>query len=221
VLSLERRSELEFIDRIRPVQDEEILIELDQRLEEMLGAPLEAVEHDLSCVVPMELAGESESLHAHKVRLGIGVRTVREMSLADLLNRAHILREGSRLEGLREGKVQSFSDEGGTELVAGTRAIEWLEAVVSLDPRNFAIVDGDWYEIDAGYRDRLRELVQALLDVKSDLELPKWRRGRTEREFNESAAVGSPLICLDRKRRQGRVRSPLGIRGLRSTRSGQ
>jgi uncharacterized protein (TIGR04141 family) len=81
------------------------------------------------------------------------------------------------LTDFREGKVQAFSDGAGTDLIAAARAIEWLEAVVFIDPRHFAIVDGDWYEIDADYRDRLRELVQGLLDAKSHLVLPKWRRG--------------------------------------------
>jgi hypothetical protein len=38
VLDLERRSELEFIDRIRPVQDDALLIALEPQLEAMLGA---------------------------------------------------------------------------------------------------------------------------------------------------------------------------------------
>ncbi|MEV8374750.1 TIGR04141 family sporadically distributed protein [Kribbella sp. NPDC056861] len=201
VLDRNRRPELEYIDRIRSVQDDTLAGLLDLDLEGLLGSPVDAVRHCLSSVVPMDLAEHTEEIHGYLVRLGAGTRKASEITLEGLLDRAHILRPGTRLQGFREGRVQAYADEACTLMLGGNRAVEWLEAVLSMDDRHFAMVDGHWYEIDAEYRDRLRERVRQVLDVRSALELPPWQSGDSERQYNENAELDKDLglLCLDRK----------------------
>jgi uncharacterized protein (TIGR04141 family) len=44
-----------------------------------------------------------------------------------------------------------FADDDGTERLAGSSAIKWLETEVSIGARRYFLLDGQWYEIDAAY----------------------------------------------------------------------
>ncbi|TDO51568.1 uncharacterized protein (TIGR04141 family) [Kribbella sp. VKM Ac-2527] len=201
VLDRERIADLEFADRMRPLQDTDTVARLDDDLEVMLSSNANEVGHRLSSVVPIELADAIDDVRAFKVRLnGVSGRET-EVTADNLLNRAHILRAGTRLQAFREGRISAYADDGGSHLLGGTKAIEWLEAVTTIDDRHFALVDGHWYEIDTDYQERLRRTVSELLEVRSDLVLPDWRAGQSERTYNEDAALDPDLrlVCLDRK----------------------
>lgn len=71
--------------------------------------------------------------------------------------------------------MYAFKDEACTHSVGSSKAIQWLEATAVLpEDRHFAMVDGRWYEIDAG---------------------------ETERDYNENSALDSDFdfVCLDRR----------------------
>jgi uncharacterized protein (TIGR04141 family) len=201
VLDRERIADLEFADRMRPLQDTDTVARLDDDLEVMLSSNADEVGHRLSSVVPMELADTIDDVRAFKVRLNGASRRETEVTAENLLNRAHILRAGTRLQAFREGRISAYADDGCNHLLGGTKAIEWLEAVTTIDDRHFALVDGHWYEIDTDYQERLRRAVGELLAVRSDLVLPDWRAGQSERTYNENAALDPDLdlVCLDRK----------------------
>ncbi|WP_170284783.1 TIGR04141 family sporadically distributed protein [Kribbella amoyensis] len=201
ILSRERRPELEFIDRIRPIRDTELVDRLDDEIDQLLSGTPDEVSLRLSAVVPMDLAERIEDVRAFKVRLEKSNRTYDEITLDVLLNQAKVLREGPRLQAFRDGRVYAFKDEACTHPVGSSKAIQWLEATAALpEDRHFAMVDGRWYEIDADYRVRLRQRVHELLEVASDLKLRAWRAGETERDYNENSALDPDLglVCLDR-----------------------
>ncbi len=156
VLDRERIADLEFADRMRPLQDTDTVARLDDDLEMMLSSNVDEVGHRLSSVVPMGLADAIDDVRAFKVRLNGGSRRETEVTAENLLNRAHILRPGTRLQTFREGRISAYADDGCNHLLGGTKAIEWLEAVTIIDDRHFALVDGHWYEINVDYQERLR-----------------------------------------------------------------
>ncbi|WP_432874810.1 TIGR04141 family sporadically distributed protein [Kribbella sp. CA-245084] len=201
VLSRERKAELEFADRMRPLQDTDLLARLDAGLEEMLSSNLDEVEHRLSSVVPTDLADQIDDVRAFKVRLGGTSRIATEITVENLLGRAHILKPGTRLQAFREGRISAYTDDGCSYQIGSAKAIEWLEGIATLGDHHFALVDGHWYEIDTEYQVRLRHAVRELLHVRSDLELPAWRKGESEGDYNDNAALDPDLglVCLDRK----------------------
>ncbi|WP_328997882.1 TIGR04141 family sporadically distributed protein [Kribbella sp. NBC_00709] len=202
VLNRERRPELEFIDRITPVRDTDLVDQLDDDIENLLTDTPENISHRLSAVVPMDLAEGIEDIRAFKVRLGKSNRTSLEVTLDRLLNQARIVRERPRLQAFRDGRVYAFKDEACTHPVGSSKAVQWLEATAVLPKdRHFAMVDGRWYEIDAEYRNRLRQRVHQLLETRSALALRAWRPGETERDYNENSALDPDFnfICLDRR----------------------
>ncbi|WP_281385572.1 TIGR04141 family sporadically distributed protein [Microlunatus parietis] len=201
VLDRARVTDLEFADRMRPLQDIDTVTRLDKDLELMLGNKADEAGHRLSSVVPMELADAIDDVRAYKVRLNGVSRRESEVTVANLLNRAHILRAGTRLQSFRDGRISAYADDDCDHLLGGTKAIEWLEAITNFDDRHFALVDGHWYEIDADYQERLRQAVNELLKIRSDIVLPDWRVDQSERDYNEAAAFDPDLhlICLDRK----------------------
>ncbi len=120
ILSRDRRSELEYIDRIRPVQESEVVDRLDDDLESLLNGGTNEIGHRLSAVVPMDLTEQLEDIRSYKVKLGQGTRTVDEITLDGLLNHALVLRPGSKLQEFREGRVHAYNDEARTDLIGST-----------------------------------------------------------------------------------------------------
>ncbi|ADB33457.1 hypothetical protein Kfla_4425 [Kribbella flavida DSM 17836] len=201
VLARERQPELEFADRVRPLYDKTLLAQLEADFEALLSSTPDEVRHRLSSVVPTELAELVDDVRTFKVTLGGGTRTTTEIAVENLLNRASILQAGTRVRAFREGRITAFQDDGASYSVGDARAIDWLEAVLPVDDQHFALVDGQWYEIDAGYQVRLQEHVEELLAVHSDLVLPDWRPHHTEGQYNDAAGLDPDLglVCLDRK----------------------
>jgi uncharacterized protein (TIGR04141 family) len=87
-----------------------------------------------------------------------------------------------------------------------TPAIRWIEASVSLGPRRFVLLDGEWYELGANYLAQLRQDVERLLTRSSGVvTLPGWKRRANgkyeeEKDYNDRVADGDPrYVRLDRR----------------------
>jgi uncharacterized protein (TIGR04141 family) len=83
------------------------------------------------------------------------------------------------------------ADDDGDEILARAKADKWLEASVSLGPRRFFLMDGDWFEIGADYVRSSREAIGRLFSATPSLDLPPWYlpKGRTEYDYNSFAAA--------------------------------
>lgn len=201
VLARDRHPELEFADRMRPLYDTALLDRLEQDLETLLTSNADEVQHRLSCVVPTQLADDVDDVGAFKVTLSGGTRIEPAITIDNLLNRARILQRGTRVPAFRDGRIAAYKDAACNYPIGDAKAIEWLEAVTIIGDQHFALVDGQWYEIDTDYQTRLRTRVAELLRIHSDLVLPEWRSGQTEGQYNDDAALDPDLglVCLDRK----------------------
>jgi uncharacterized protein (TIGR04141 family) len=206
----------EFVAHVQPVADPDALAALDGELEALLAwddADL-AAEY-LVPVVPGSVLKHYHEARSISVKIGGARATVPHgtLTLDDILRRARLQDDGTRLAALRKGRVTLNSDEDGRQVLACADADHWLEASLSLGSRRFVLLDGEWFEIGAGYVRTSRDAIARLFPDVPSVALPAWSltSGRTERDYNEFVAAQFPdqFLCLDRN--QG-MRSPLGAR---------
>jgi uncharacterized protein (TIGR04141 family) len=151
--------------------------------------------------VPAKFLAESAEARSFLVRIGSAPpRLVAELDLTDILRRTRLQQPGRRGDALRRGDIAMFFDADGQDLIGSARAIKWLEVSLSVGPRRFFLIDGDWYEIDVGYLNTHRATVGRLLSKACSLDLPPWSLGWTEREYNEWVPpCREGFVCLDRR----------------------
>jgi hypothetical protein len=63
---------------------------------------------------------------------GVPARLVGEVDAAGFLRRTRLPQPGAEVSALRQRCVQMFADDEGAERLAGSSAIKWLEAEVSI-----------------------------------------------------------------------------------------
>ncbi len=203
-----------FVDHVQPVTDPDTVADLNADFEELLSWDADVAAEYLVPVVPGSVLKHYHQAHSTTVKIG-STGTIRHgaLGLDDILRRTRLQREGMRLAVLRRGRISFNSDEGGRQLLAGADADHWLEANLSLGPRRFVLLDGEWFEIGAEYVRTSRDAIARLFPDVPSIALPAWSLPslRTERAYNEHVADLFPeqFLCLDRN--QG-MRSPLGAR---------
>lgn len=212
------RSDLAFVESIVPVSASATCEQLDKRLDVLLKGGSTADEA-LSVTVPISMLDQLPQTRLFQVKIGSAVpRSMVEMSLEEILLRTRLQDDGMRVGRLRAGRVEMFSSSDGRQSLGRTPAIRWLEASVSLGPRRFILIDGEWYELGAGYLAQLKQDVQQLLThASSTITLPGWRRGadgkyEPEADYNDRVADGDRrYVRLDRRLVQSRPGRSSGI----------
>ncbi|WP_214103526.1 DUF6119 family protein [Acrocarpospora catenulata] len=188
---------LEFVDHIRPVMDSARTRRLDAALDDALGRTDDPI--DLVCAVPADcLPGYAQACR-FDVKIGTACQRLTEFDADHIRLRARLQSPGRRVEALRKGKVKMYRDPEGTLEVGGSAAIKWLEVVLTLDGRRYFLLDGDWYEIDAGYLDtKLTEIIP-LFVPRPSVDLPLVHPGQDEQSYNTYVSdVRDGYLCLDR-----------------------
>ncbi|MFB6836700.1 TIGR04141 family sporadically distributed protein [Streptomyces sp. NPDC056361] len=200
--------ELEFVDRIVPVDDSATTEALDRALDERLGFP---ADERITVSVP---SGHHEAYaEATTYLIRINSTDPRRSNSFDLnyaLGRARLAPPGRRLAVLREGTVTLARDRRAkaVDALAVTDALSWLEAEVSLGPRRFFLLEGEWYEVGSTYVEESRATVAALLPRVPSVAMPAWDSGESENAYNNRVADERPgWLCLDTKNITNPLRS--------------
>jgi uncharacterized protein (TIGR04141 family) len=180
------RFDLVFVENIVPVTSVTTCARLDEQLELMLAAGPGTGE-GLSVAVPVQVLDQLPQARLFRVKIGgAAPRGVVEVRLDDILGRPWLQPDGRRVEALRAGWIEMFSSSDGRGPLARTSALRWIEASASLSARKFVLLDGEWYELGAGYLAQLRQDVERLLTCSSGVvSLPGWKRkadGKYEEE---------------------------------------
>lgn len=191
---------LEFVDHIVPVKDQGTIDELDLVLDDVLGRPADG---RVSVAVPTEHHEAYEAATAYRTRINSdGAYRSDAFDLDYVLTRARLAQRGRRLDALREGTVMLLRDRwaGTAEMLAATSAVHWLEAEIALGARRFCLMDGEWYEIGAGYQRENSAVVAGLFRASPSFDAPPWEPDMSENDYNNSVADARPgWTCLDTK----------------------
>ena len=204
-----------FVEHVQPVTDPDTLADLNGEFEELLSWDADVAAEHLVPVVPGSVLRHYHEAHSLTVKIGNASLNVPHgpLKLDDILHRTRVQRDGTRLAALRNGRVALNSDEAGRQVLAHADADHWVEANLSLGPRRFALLDGEWFEIGAEYLRTSRDAIARLFPDLPSVTLPAWSlpARRAERDYNEYVAARFPgrFLCLDRNQV---VRSPLGAR---------
>lgn len=192
---------LEFIDHIQPVHEAALLRELDAALEELLDRGLDEAGEHLAPVVPSTCLRHIADTHSYLLRIpSRRAHTFDHLDLEVFLERLEHHQLGQRVQALRKGRLHLCADGNGKDRLAGAMAIKWLEASWSLGDRRFHLLDGQWYEIGAGYLATVTAHVKEILARVPSLDLPAWKRGWTEQDYNEKVPERRDgYLCLDRQ----------------------
>ncbi|MDJ0465259.1 TIGR04141 family sporadically distributed protein [Streptomyces sp. H27-C3] len=184
--------DLEFVDHIVPVTDAVTLAGLDASLDRHLGAPPDG---RISFSVPLDLHDTYAEATAYRTRIGTTEAYLSDdFDLAYVLTRARISRPGSRLAAVRDGTVTLHRDPSPRSSVplATTHALDWIQADISLGSRTYCLLDGDWYELGAGYIDSVRDDLRRLFTDAAVYGLPHWPEVANERAYNRAVAKARP-----------------------------
>ncbi|MFG3086149.1 TIGR04141 family sporadically distributed protein [Streptomyces antibioticus] len=192
--------ELEFVDHIVPVNAPATLDALDEALDDRLGRPADG---SVSVAVPSEhhMAYAEATTYLTQINSPGALRSD-DFDLGYVLTRARLAPPGRRLRVLREGTVTLAGDRRGraADTLAVTSALTWLETGVSLGPRRFFLMDGEWYEAGAAYVEECQAAVRALFSPSPSVALPSWADGESENTYNNRVADDQPdWLCLDTK----------------------
>ncbi|MGI8336753.1 DUF6119 family protein [Actinomadura scrupuli] len=191
---------LKFIDYVQPVQDQATLDQLHHVLEELLARGLDDADAHLAPVVPTSCLRQMADARSFRIKIGKSRATVSDhLDLDIFLERLSWQDPGQRVQALREGRVHLCAAGNGKDLLTGTMAVKWLEATCSLGSRRFHLLDGQWYEIGAGYLEAVRGEIERILGAPPSLDLPPWRPDWTEGDYNQSVPqLREGYVCLDR-----------------------
>ncbi|MET9100697.1 TIGR04141 family sporadically distributed protein [Streptomyces antibioticus] len=192
--------ELEFVDHIVPVNAPATLDALDEVLDDRLGRPADG---SVSAAVPSEhhMAYAEATTYLTQINSPGALRSD-DFDLGYVLTRARLAPPGQRLRALREGTVTLAGDRlvRAADTLAVTNALTWLETGVSLGPRRFFLMDGEWYEAGAAYVEECQAAVRALFSPSPSVGLPSWADGESENAYNNRVADERPdWLCLDTK----------------------
>nr|WP_062341599.1 DUF6119 family protein [Herbidospora sakaeratensis] len=163
--------------------------ELDARLDARIDTRADGAAVTWQAVVPPACRAAHTRADRYRVKVG-SVSGYRDaVDVGYLLQRALLQPAGARVAALRSGTVRMYA--GRTD-IGGARALAWLQAV--MDDR-WALVDGDWHELDP------ERLAAALATVRplfgADPELPDWRPGESPRVYAANAGNLRPdLLAL-------------------------
>ncbi|QYX76980.1 TIGR04141 family sporadically distributed protein [Streptomyces akebiae] len=193
--------ELEFVDHIVPVSAPTTLDALDEALDDRLGRPADG---SISVCVPSEhhMAYAEATTYMTQINSSNGALRSDDFDLGYVLTRARLAQPGQRLKALREGTVTLARDRRvrAADTLAVTSALTWLETGVSLGPRRFFLMDGEWYEAGAAYVEECQAAVRALFSPSPSVSLPSWADGESENTYNNRVAADRPdWLCLDTK----------------------
>ena len=192
--------DLAFVEHIQPISSKTLLAQLNARLDDLLGEP-EPSADQLTLAVPESALAHLSYTHAFRVRIGsASPRTVPELHIDDVLRRTRLQSSGHRVDTLRNGWIELLASDDGAQTFGRVPALKWIEATGSLRERRFFLLEGQWYELGVGYYDEVRHDVARLLThTGPSLDLPAWRAGMHETDFNLHAAdVRRNIVCLDR-----------------------
>ena len=201
--SPEPENALRAIAQVRPLRPGHRLIsELDGHLSEALGGA-EVGRLDLGWPVDSSIDfSEAESFCLTSLWLGRKIHIQAPLTLSDLVDKARRLNVSSRMEALKKGHVQAYSDVGGTEkLGGGNSARKWISYEILIDNNRYVLRGGKWYRIGEAYVQQIRDEVARLLARKASLNFPLWTpTGRRDDEnlYCHEVARCPDLICLDR-----------------------
>jgi uncharacterized protein (TIGR04141 family) len=163
-----------FVDHVQPVTDSGTLADLNADFEELLGWDADVAAEYLVPVVPGSVPKRYHQAHSITVKIGsAGAIRHGALGLDDILRRTRLQREGTRLAALGRGRISLNSDEDERHLLGGVDADHWLEANLSLGPRRFVLLDGEWFEIGAEYVRTSRHAIARLFPTSPPSRSPR------------------------------------------------
>ncbi|MFW6639111.1 DUF6119 family protein [Nocardiopsis algeriensis] len=188
--------EFEFITQVRPLPGASDLAQrLNERLDTMLGSSNPG---RVALAVPSECRERFDQAETYRVTVAGRRETVSELDADILTNAVRTRPPGKRLEELRKGKVQMFSDTELREAISGAvSAKKWLAAEVTEDHVHYFLWQGQWYEVGAEYLKAVNRRVTELLGRPSGVTLPPWSEG-DEGAYNKKAANREGYVHLDK-----------------------
>lgn len=202
----------EFVDHLVRVSTGHVIAQFEADLEQRLERNDPA---GLALVAPVE--HHADWAEAGLIRMRIGSpsssRDYTELRLDDVLRRTRVQPDGKRVSSLKRGEITLYADANGHDALAKLSPYSCLEVSSSWGSHRFALVDGHWYEVDAGYLAALRDRVSKLFTSSLGNELPAWDRKlhRDERAYNESLpALVSDYANLDRALVRNQIRRSSG-----------
>ncbi|HVV18856.1 MAG TPA: TIGR04141 family sporadically distributed protein [Pseudonocardiaceae bacterium] len=146
--------------------------------------------------------GDAESFRIHSLGVGGAMHVPAPLTLDDLAARVRPLSAGDRIEALRRGHVQAYTDEEGTEqLAGGTNALKWIAFETVIDDNRYVLRGGEWIRIGEAYVDQIRHDVDELLADRFDRPFPRWVRSKgsdDEHRYCELVANQTDMLCFDR-----------------------
>jgi uncharacterized protein (TIGR04141 family) len=191
--------EFEFIVQVRPLDPKsERAQRLDVCLDAMLG---EADQSRIGLAVPSECRDRYEFAESFKVSIAGNVRQETELDVDDLVAAVRDRTDGSRLQALREGRIEMFADtDGADRLSRKVPADHWLTAEVSDDVVHHFYWQGRWYEIGANYLTIIEQRIAELLAQPVSVTLPPWTKaeGHDEGWYNKQIVGQDGYVLLDK-----------------------
>jgi uncharacterized protein (TIGR04141 family) len=199
-----------FIDYIQPVASTRKKTELDAGLDQLLGT--DDGGGRIVPVVPVSELDQFDAAHSFTLEIGPGKAVPRDrLELCYFLQRTRPMLAGRRTLALRRGTVSMNGDDGGTDILARSKASRWLEAsLTDAEERKYFLMDGGWYEIGDQYVRLSKDEIKRLFRSEPSLDLPHWYlpTRRAEGDYNAHVpCVRDGYVCLDKDKR---VRNPLG-----------
>lgn len=183
------RENFEFIDHMRSVQDPALVAKLDENLIDALKTREMTNMH---LAVPeaidwQQIAGVRFSLKRkkHQPSPDPRISVYRELRDADRLN----------LDRLKGDRVEAISAADENEIIEKWSVYKCLVYEAEIDGKVYILSGGDWYEIGKSYRDKVQSYVADIPEL--DLDLPGADPDKSEKEFNEEAALKLGGICID------------------------
>ncbi|MEU4360286.1 DUF6119 family protein [Promicromonospora sp. NPDC023987] len=105
------------------------------------------------------------------------------------------------LRRLKQMKVQLFSSADEDDPISGAiPARKWLAFETSHNGKKYCLFDGQWFQMDEQYAERLLRLTEGIFRKRLEPPLPGWTAAmENEAQYNRALAVQLGGICLDQK----------------------
>lgn len=191
--------EFEFIAQVRPLNPKtERAQRLDARLDTMLG---DGEAGRLALAVPSECRDRFEFAESFKVTLAGRSQWHADLDVDQFVAAVRRRPEGSRLQALREGRIEMFADtEGADRISRKVPADHWLTAEVPDGVVHYFYWQGQWYEIGAEYLTVVERRITELLAHPVSVTMPPWPKHEDHDEgwYNEQVAAQDGYVLLDK-----------------------